>query len=303
MTKKINEAAVKLDVVGLESDDLATLAQILTLAGAAESSSLQASPYPVQPEIEIDTPVEPVVDELPVQTDIDVQEPVQDDEFEEYSEEVPVNADDEFDIGLMNAMAGLHESTDGTWSVEGNESTELDSHEVEADINEDVDSEYDEITEDVSEDESTDAVEELDENLLPDLSLSKDEVQEDVEEVEEYGPFSSEMAASTSAQHETNGVEGDNFIVYPKGNAFYWKRTMQEDVDFRPEDCEVDTAGIRNSVHSYKDKRNHLGDNPILARETVNDESDVLNAGEDDNDDLEKLRESLNARYNKFIGK
>lgn len=299
MTKKINEAAVKLDVVGLESDDLETLAKILSLAGAAESSNGAMGDYPVAPEIQSDD-VMPVVDELPVQADIEVEpspleQPMDmDSDFDEFDvEEVP--ADDQFDMDRMSSLAGITESTDGTYSPEGNETNEHD--EVDPAINEE-----DEITEDVDgEDDSEDDY--IEENLLPDLELNKDGVQEDVEEVEEYGPFSSEMAAAQSAQHETNGVEGDNFIVFPKGNAFYWKRTMKEDVDFRPEECEVDTDGIRNSVHSYKDKRNHLGDNPILARETVNDDSDVLNAGDDDQEELEKLRESITARYNKFIGK
>lgn len=118
------------------------------------------------------------------------------------------------------------------------------------------------------------------------------------------GPFQTERQAVEDGQSSTNGIEGDHFIVVPQGNAYYWKRVMQEELQNEPEPHFADTDGIENSRHNYRHKRTALGDNPLLHNVRESEEVDADNDKEDDNDDedVEDICESLNAAYAKFIG-
>jgi len=93
-------------------------------------------------------------------------------------------------------------------------------------------------------------------------------------------------------QRQTNGFEGDNFIVVPKGNAFYWRRTMQEDATTEPNPEFYDDSGIQHSRHAYKGKQpgTALGDNPL-----------VHESEDEDDESVEDIFESINNQYKKFM--
>ncbi|AZU98183.1 hypothetical protein BZF66_06890 [Salmonella enterica] len=345
MTKKINEASIKLDVNGLESEDFETLSRMLALAGQAETNTgsvgtsglaplkpmdfdsigdeeVGSETQPIMNPADAMAPVSPAdgaaelgdaiddlagtvsdfgadTEESEMSLDMDGQPSVssesefEDDEelgdivgFDDVSMELDDNGDDEFDMSRMSELAGLGESL----------ITEDDSAAEEV---VDTDAREDEDLVDAEEDAAN---EELDESqrILPDLSL-----EEDSSEAEQsYGPFNTEREAVEDGMRQTNGVEGDNFIIVPQGNAYYWKRTVHEELQNEPEPEFFDNDGIENSRHNYRHKRTALGDNPLLHNVRESEEVDADNDKEDDNDDedVEQIYESIAAQYEKFLG-
>lgn len=300
MKKQFNEAQVRIDLSGLESDDLDTLSRMLALAGQAETQ-VTSSTVPAMAPLDIDSIGG---EDTPSIMPQDGVAPDLGDAAEELAGSVTdfgadgEESEENFEMGLD--MDG-HPSVESTSSADDLASTVGDD-----DISLEVDSDYDDSfdmdrmsslagihesveDEDGSDDEESDEddAEELDESLLPDLSLDEDSVASAAHE--EHGPFANELECVTNAKHETNGYEGENFIVVPKGNRFYWKRTMQEDV-LRPEAEFVDTDGIENSRHGIKHKRTALGDNPLLSPVCEEDET------------LEDIKESISAKFKKFMG-
>lgn len=310
MKKQINEASVRIDVQGLESNDLETLSRMLALAGQAENKGPQLGGMASVPAIaplnmdsfggeaetqpimspdmapsaddmsgvgsdELDSAVSdlagPVtdfgVDALDSDGDNGVQSFGSDGE-EDFDSDLSVDSeyvgDDDFDMDRMSSLAGIHESQDYD--------TSDDIAEQSADENEDDD-------------------QSVSESLLPDLSLDEDSIASEADSQHEFGPFRTEFECVADGQEKTNGFEGDNFIVIPKGNAFYWKRTMHEDSDNRPEPEFYDDAGIRNSRHAYKGKQpgTALGDNPLVHEDADEDES------------VDSILESINDKYKKFM--
>lgn len=346
MTKKINEASIKLDVNGLESEDFETLSRMLALAGQAETdtgavaaSSAGGSLPPLKPmdfdSIGGDEETQPImnpedamdtespadgagdlgaaIDDLAgsvsdfgadaeneMSIDMDGQPSVESSsEFEDegladevgaddISMELDDDGDDGFDMERMSSLAGLGESlvleddsaAEDVVNADDKEATDLDDAEEDA------------------------AASELAENqILPDLSLDEDSVEGNGSD-EMFGPFQTERQAVEDGEIRTNGVEGNNFVVVPQGNSYYWKRVMQEELQNEPDPFAVDTDGIENSRHNYRHKRTALGDNPLLNNVRESEEVDADNDKEDDNDDedVEDICESLNAAYAKFLG-
>lgn len=113
---------------------------------------------------------------------------------------------------------------------------------------------------------------------------------------EEYGPFETEQSCVAAAQSHTNGVENDHFRIIPRNDGFYWARTLEEDIDFRPKPEEVNTDGIINSRHRIKDKIAGLGDNHLLP---VSESEEIKN---EEDETVEEIFESINKRFNKFMG-
>lgn len=345
MTKKINEASIKVDVNGLESADFETLSRMLALAGQAESNTGSVSGPssggglpPLQPmdfdsiggseetqpimdpedAMSVDSPADGAGDlgaaiddlagsvsdfgadseESEMGLDMDGGPSVESDsEFDEEGLADEVGADDismelddggeEFDMNSMSGLANMVESlffeddtaAEEVVSTDEEEDTDLDDAEEEA------------------------AASELDEGqILPDLSLEEDSIEGGSDEM--FGPFQTERQAVEDGQIRTNGIEGDNFVVVPQGNSYYWKRVMQEELQNEPEPHFADTDGIENSRHNYRHKRTALGDNPLLHNVRESEEVDADNDKEDDNDDedVEDICESLNAAYAKFLG-
>ncbi|QOI71690.1 putative structural protein [Erwinia phage pEa_SNUABM_47] len=319
MKKQINEASVRIDVQGLESNDLETLSRMLALAGQAENKGPQlggmASIPAIRP-LDMDSiggdetqaimspETSPSADDMSgvggsdlgaavgdlagsitdfgdegldngMGSDVESME-VQDESSPDFgSDDISseldseYTGDDDFDMGRMSSLAGIHESQD----VDDSD-----------DVSDDSDDEVN--PDDQSADEET-----IGESLLPDLSLDEDAISPEEQPNQEFGPFRTEFECVNDGQEKTNGVEGDNFIVVPKGNAFYWKRTVQEDADNRPEPDFYDDEGIRNSRHEYRNKRTALGDNPILS----------VDESEEDDESVDSIFESINDKYKKFM--
>ncbi len=312
MKKQINEASVRIDVQGLESNDLETLSRMLALAGQAENKGPQMggmTSVPAIAPLDLDSmggadDTQPIMspDMAPSADDMsgagaselgsavsdlagsvtdfgaDSLDSGMDDGVESMevgsepefgsddmmsSEESDFTGDDDFDMDRMSSLAGIHESQD----VDESEGFAEDS-----------------------EDEADDEDQSVSESLLPDLSLDEDSVATEADAQKEFGPFRTEFECVQDGQKQTNGFEGDNFIVVPKGNAFYWKRTMQEEVQNDPEPEFFDDEGIRNSRHAYKGKQpgTALGDNPLV-HENEDDES------------VDSIFESINEKYKKFM--
>lgn len=313
MKKQINEASVRIDVQGLESNDLETLSRMLALAGQAENKGPQLggmTSIPAITPLDLDSvggddETQPIMspDMAPSSDDMSgmggdelgsavsdlagsvtdfgadsldngMDDGVQSMEFggepdlgsDMMSPEDEYTGDDDFDMGRMSSLAGIHESQD-------------------------ID-ESDDVPED-SEDDADDEDQSVAESLLPDLSLDEDSIATDSDShaQKEFGPFRTEFECVQDGQEKTNGFEGDNFIVVPKGNAFYWKRTMQEEVQNEPEPEFYDDSGIRNSRHAYKGKQpgTPLGDNPFV------------HEGEDEDESVDSIFESINEKYKKFM--
>lgn len=306
MKKTINEASVRIDVQGLESSDLDTLSRMLALAGQAERGAPQMGGMTSVPAItplnfdsmggedetqpimspdmapsaddlggagaaELDSAVGDLAgsvtdfgdDSVDMADTSDVQSfDGGDDEFEA-EDDFDSAGDDEFDMGRMSSLAGIHESQD-------------------------VEEGFDD-----SEEEEDDTDQSVAESLLPDLSLDEDSIASEADQSKEFGPFRSEFECVADGQEKTNGFEGDNFIVVPKGNAFYWKRTMQEDADNRPEPEFYDDEGIVNSRHAYKDKQpgTALGDNPLVGESEEDQEEESVDT----------IFESISRQYKKFM--
>ncbi|AXC39404.1 UNVERIFIED_ORG: hypothetical protein [Escherichia phage CMSTMSU] len=184
---------------------------------------------------------------------------------EEEEEEI---IEEEFDFSRMLSLAGLQDEPEDEYSVEGNPDTE------------------------VKVEENT---------FLPDLTISEDEEQGDSTD---FGPYNTEADAVRDGQAKTNGVEGDHFVVITKGNKFYWRRVVDEDVDNRPEPEYYDNDGNENRVHKFEPKFpcTALGDNPLNVNES--DESVEGNEElEDESDEeVEDIFESLQKKYQQFLG-
>lgn len=342
MTKKINEASIKIDVNGLESQDFETLSRMLALAGQAETQSGSigggglAPLHPLdfdsiggdegdvvggetQPIMDPNAAIEPsspegaggldaAIDDLAgsvsdfgadaeddsMSLDMDGQPSIESepefdagDDSADFGDEVSmddssteIGDDDDFNMEHMARFAGLGESL-----------TEDDSAAEEV---VDTDEEEDDALDDAEEDAAP-AV--LENQLLPDLSLEENSVEGD--DNKPHGPFRSEREAVENAQIQTNGAEGDNFVVVPHKNAYYWKRTVQEELQNEPDPSYYDNDGIENSRHNYSPKRNALGDNPLLNNVR---ESEEVDADNDDEEDVDSIYESIAAQYEKFIG-
>ena len=326
MKKTINEASVKIDVQGLESSDLETLSRMLALAGQAEKSMAGGMKgMPALAPLDLDSigsddETQPImnpddamsadsqdngiddlsstIDDLSgtvndfgadaddsVSLDLDGQPAIQSEpeEVDDFSTEVS-EPEDDFDINQLGKFAGLGESV----------ITE-DAAEEEVDTDKEMDDNLDKAEEDSAEEELDEA------QILPDLSIDEDAISGD-NQPQDFGPFNSEFDAVQNAQQKTNGVEGDNFIVVPKGNAYYWRRTVQEDATNEPEPSFYDTDGIEHSRHKFKDKfpGTALGDNP-LQRE-VHESTDEDSEDCDEEESVDAIYESIEARYAKFLG-
>ena len=328
MAKKINEAQVKIDIAGLESEDLETLSRMLALAGQAErQASPVAAPVPsmgsMTPSLPPIAPLDmdsigagaeeevggtmdgaidaPVEDPLEVAADSlsaeagdfggDSEEVSMDAEFEEpgvadeeefsldlsgqpqlesveEEEEEEEIIEEEFDFSRMLSLAGLQDEPEDEYSVEGNPDTE------------------------VKVEENT---------FLPDLTISEDEEQGDSTD---FGPYNTEADAVRDGQAKTNGVEGDHFVVITKGNKFYWRRVVDEDVDNRPEPEYYDNDGNENRVHKFEPKfpGTALGDNPL----NVNESDESVEGNEEleneSDEEVEDIFESLQKKYQQFLG-
>ena len=314
MKKQINEASVRIDVQGLESNDLETLSRMLALAGQAENKGPQMggmTSVPAIAPLDLDSiggddETQPIMspdmapsaddmsgtgaDELgsavsdlagsvtdfgadSLDNGVDDGVPSMDtdsglgldsDVAMGQEEDSDYTGDDDFDMSRMSSLAGIHESQD-------------------------ID-ESDDVSDD-SEDDADDEDQSVSESLLPDLSLDEDSIatEADANSQKEFGPFRTEFECVQDGQEKTNGFEGDNFIVVPKGNAFYWKRTMQEEVQNEPNPEFYDDEGIRNSRHAYKGKQpgTALGDNPL--------------AEDEDEESVDSIFESINKQYKKFM--
>lgn len=318
MTKKINEASIKVDVNGLESDDFETLSRMLALAGQAENSSASVAPsagLPALKPMDFDSiggeETQPIMDpddamsaaspadgagDLGAAID-DLAGSVSDfgadaeDEMsldmdgqpsvESGSDDISMELDDDsddFDMGRMSELAGLGESL----VLEDDSAAD---EEVEADAEEDTD------LDDAEEDADS-----LDEGqILPDLSLEEDSIEGSSTEM--FGPFQTEREAVEDGQIRTNGVEGNNFAIVPQGNSYYWKRVMQEELQNEPEPEFFDNDGIENSRHNYSQKRTALGDNPLLNNVRESEEDDT-----DEDEDVDQIYESIQSQYAKFLG-
>lgn len=311
MKKQINEASVKIDMQGLESSDLESLSRMLALAGQAEKNAVQSQvpsvhgiPAPV-------APIEPLdFDNIGSGDTQPILNPMDAPSADDFSDESTVNS---LDNPVPTGLESYDESTDGVDGEDdfgpddiSNEQDSDDGFDMDrmsslAGIHEGLDIEENDDVPDDSEDENdTD----LDESLLPDLSLDEDSIASDA--VKDFGPFNTEFECVADGQEKTNGVEGDNFIVVPKGNKFYWRRTVQEDCENRPEPEVFDDDGIIHSKHEYRHKRTALGDNPLLtvtedAENEDSDNSDESDESEEDGDSVDSIFESINAKYKKFM--
>ncbi len=298
MSRKLKEAAVKVDINGLESSDLEMLSRMLQLAGQAEqSSALQGSAPDLSQgisaldinepstDIGMDSMQEPSTELDPSMgvSMVGDSEPQMDIEPEEMVD-VQMQPELESHGDSLGDVVGQDDISNETDSI-FDESFDMAAMRRIAGLNEDISD--DNIDEDNESPEGDDDSEELDEaRILPDLSLN-----EEPEEV--FGPFRSKQECEMNGQLETNGIPGSNFIVINKPDGFYWKRTVQEDAENRPEPEQFDTDGIEHSRHEYRHKRTKLGDNTILTN---------INEEDEDDETVEQIHESLNERYKKFIG-
>lgn len=310
MKNKINEASIKLDVNGLESNDFDTLSRMLALAGQAESqggNNPGKSDLPKMQHFDFDafgSEEEPVAadpfgdpaNELSAEPEIGAEEELSldldgspslesGDEFEE--------EEDDFDFGRMSELAGLGESVS------------LAAAEDEAGEGEIEDAD------ELAKDEEDAATEELSEKLLPDLSLDEDaEAHSDdgdrhhVVDSKEHGPFRSEKEAVHDAMKVTNGTQFEHFAIIPGKDGYYWRRNLQEGFDNEPEPEVVDMDGIENSRHEFQRvPGTALGDNPLKESEVCDKcHEDPCECSDDKLDeDVSDILESINARYNEYI--
>lgn len=331
MKNKLNEASIKVDVQGLESSDFETLSRMLALAGQAESDGgmnpgfselpkmepfdfdsagaeetapIMSPDGALEPEIgsspdamdgmgELDAAVDDLAgtvtdfgagaEDDEVSLDLDGQPELESDV--EFEDDI---GDSEFDMYRMSSLAGISES-------------------LESDEDEAADAEVEE--DDALETAEEDAVKE---SLLPDLSLDEDAEAVNEEngrdfgddhhavDSKEHGPFRTEREAVHDAMKVTNGTEFEHFAVIPGKDGYYWRRNIQEELDNEPEPCMVDMDGIENSRHAFKRQPGTaLGDNGL--RESEFSVEDNPETEDEDEEDVEDILESINARYNAFL--
>lgn len=264
MTKKLNEAAVTLDIAGLQSGDMEMLSKILHLAGVAEAPA-EENEISMEPDVDTSPDVGLGLDGMPVLASPEEDEFSEVPDMEEIPDEVP--AEDEFSEVPDEEGFDAEEADDGF---------DMDRLRKLSGIN------------------PIGGIGSLGESLLPDLTLGEDATEErDLE----FGPFSTEDECIANAEEKTNGIEGDNFVVVIHANRYYWRRTMTEDAAFRPEGSEYDTTGAEHSRHAFERVPGTApGDNGL--RNRVNEEEEVDECDET----VESLHESLVQRYRKYIG-
>lgn len=316
MKKTINEASVKIDVQGLESSDLETLSRMLALAGQAEKSGAPVG-MPAMAPLDFDSiggdedMTQPIMDPADAMsadspadgasaldsavddlegTVTDFGDTGEDDISLDLEGDVALQSEpeeqDDFGLDAISKYAGLGESF-----------IKEDAAEEEVDTDSEEDDDLDTAEGDAAE-------EFLEENqILPDLSIDEDAITSD-NAPQDFGPFSTEFAAVQNAEQKTNGVEGDNFIILAKGNAYYWRRTVQENHTNIPDPEYYDTDGIEHSRHKFKDKipGTALGDNP-LDRDVYESAEEVDTQDEDDEETVEDILESISAKYAQFVGR
>lgn len=295
MSKKINEAQVKLDILDLQSSDLATLARMMELAGQAQEGSdvgnamgvpgsiagavgsIGGSELPSEEEVGFDMNGEPDVGssmEVGAEPSID---PLQ---------------------GAIDSLGGATDFGAEDSVPEIPEMMESEDSEDQDDLIEEELKRMSKLSGIVTEDEDEDDLADIDEDdleesrIIPDLSLEEDT---EGNNSTEFGPFKSEQDAIRDAKWKTNGELGDTFTVEPKEDGFfYWCRVMEEQAFSTEAEPEfVDTDGIQYATHLMKPKFNGaaLGDNPL--RE--DDESE-------DDESVDDIFESLQKKYNEFLG-
>lgn len=124
--------------------------------------------------------------------------------------------------------------------------------------------------------------------ILPDLDLEEDAFTDEDEGL--IGSFETRDACVADAQAQTNGVEGENFVVISDPEGFFWKRPLQQEA---VEQNIVPTGGITNSVHATQHKIGQkVGDNTMA----------IPGEDSESEEELEQLRESINQRFAKFMG-
>lgn len=328
MTKKINEAQVKIDIAGLESGDLETLSRMLALAGQAEQQTSTSPMVPPMAPLDMDSfgddsagevgVTQPIMNPDDAMSAGDISPDMgAGDPLANAVDDLAGSVNDfgaDAEMGSMDADPMAMEPEMGEVGIDVEEPGEevelgldmggqpklesLSSDEDEEVIEEDFDFDRMFSLAGLSMNESVDEVEDeeeceeqIDENrILPDLSLEEDTPAPDTTD---FGPFHSEREAVQDGQMKTNGIEGDNFIVVPKGNLYFWRRVVQEDT----EASFYDNDGNEHRVHEFKPKApgTALGDNPLNVNE--GDESD-----DEDDENVEDIFESLQAKYKSFLG-
>lgn len=342
MTKKINEASIKLDVNGLESEDFETLSRMLALAGQAETNTgsvggMGGGLAPLQP-MDFDSiggeetqpimnPEDAMSPESPADGAGDLGAAIDDlagtvsdfgadDEESEMSldmtgqpsVESTLDFEDEEGLGDEVGLDDVSmELDDGGDDFDMNTMSGL-ANMVESLFFEDDSAAEEFVDTEAKEDTDLDdaeeeaAASELDESHQLLPDLSLEEDNDQSVEGNQFGPFATERDAVQDASQRTNGVEGDHFIVVPQGNQYYWKRTMHEELQNEPDPYAVDTDGIENSRHNYRHKRTALGDNPLLNNVRESEEVDADNDDAEDEETAEDIYESIAAKYERFLG-
>lgn len=330
MTKKINEAQVKIDIAGLESSDIETLSRMLALAGQAEKTASVAPMVPPMAPLDLGGLGGSAEDEvgsgMPGETQpiMNPGDSMSADDSMDMSDPLSSAVDDlsggatdfgsEAELGAEDALGmGGDESSEfsidlgGQPQLESSTSDEDEMIEEEFDfgrmfslagvsVNEDVNSEIEEDDEESEENEEEVTGNSVNENrILPDLSLEENSPVQDDSNTD-FGPFRSEHDAVVDGEMKTNGVQGDNFIVVPKGNQFYWRRVMREEAETtEPDPSTYDNEGNVHRVHEFKPKQpgTALGDNPLNVYEEDEEYED---------ESVEDIYESLQSKYEKFLG-
>lgn len=334
MTKKINEASIRIDVNGLESDDFESISRMLALAGKAETrtGSIGGGGLPPLQPMDFDSiggdetqpimnPEDAMAPESPADGAGDLNSAIDDltgsmADFGADSEEDEMGLDMDGQPSIESGSEMDGGEFDDEVSFDDDTSTEMGDDDFNMDqmvrfaglgesLNEDDAAAEEVVDTDEREDDDLDDAEEdsaaaiLDENqLLPDLSLEENSVEGD--DNQPQGPFRTEREAVEHAQIQTNGAEGDHFVIVPHKNAYYWKRTVQEELQNEPDPSYFDNDGIENSRHNFSPKRNALGDNPLLNNVRESEEVDADN--DEEEEDVESIYESISAQYEKFLG-
>ena len=281
MSKKINEASVKVDLTDFSTDDMTSLSDIFRLAGLISTDDK------VSPEVEV-SPVQPeqplsnngfvdLSDEFDSEDEADIPDselPVDDNAIDQAEpiENLPVVVDEPDDSTPVDAGTDFIDST----SAEPEDDVDADQPDDDFDVNR-----LGELA-GLQDIERDDPMFESTDRILPDLSLNEFDDSDD----ETHGPFSTADDAIFDAQEQTGGVEGDHFVVNPTDNGFYWTRTLGESC---PDAEVVDTSTITDPVYQTHPKRTHPGDNKMM-------EPDL-------DETVDTIFESINDRFKKFFNK
>ena len=281
MVKKLNEAAVKIDINGLESCDLGALAQMIELASRAEQSNSVENAGFNSNEVSMQVD-DSGIGGLDPSSGVSMIEPMDNEVVS--TEIVPENDYDQYEGQELGDIVGQDDisTEDGNTFDEG---FDMDRMSALSGLTEDED---DDSMDSSSSNSNVPDGNTLDETrILPDMPMTEEEGDST------FGPFRSEDECKMNASMETNGTEGNNFNIIANPDGYYWKRTVQEEVINQPDPREVNTDGINNSVHDIQHKRTKLGDNGLLSN---------VSESEDDDDSVETIKESLNSRFAKLLG-